>query len=308
MAAGPYSAQIQAAIRNLLAGNNTWTGTNTFSGSVLTPTLTGVQSITFSGTQSLVGTTADLTELRRSTNPQTFSVYNTFTSATNYERLSAYWTGNEAILEVQKGSGGGAARALTIGTVGAGAIRFQVNNANRWAIDSSPYELYPVADNAYDIGIASTNRVRTGYFGTSVVVGGNVGLTTTVLSLPDSASAALPSIRNSTANDGTGILFGSGRLGFGISGTEYARVNGSGIGLGTNSLFFASSISSAADTIVNRSSAGVLQVLGASSADTATLKANKLQITGLPAFVASDKYVVVDSSGNFHVSALGPAS
>lgn len=34
MAAGPYTAQIQRALAGLLAGDNTWTGTNTFSGSV----------------------------------------------------------------------------------------------------------------------------------------------------------------------------------------------------------------------------------------------------------------------------------
>lgn len=36
--------------------------------------------------------------------------------------------------------------------------------------------------------------------------------------------------------------------------------------------------------------------------------ATTIQATGLGAFVASDKYVVVDSSGNFHKSALGPIS
>lgn len=33
-----------------------------------------------------------------------------------------------------------------------------------------------------------------------------------------------------------------------------------------------------------------------------------VRITTLGAFVASDKYVVIDSSGNLHISALGPAS
>jgi hypothetical protein len=53
---------------------------------------------------------------------------------------------------------------------------------------------------------------------------------------------------------------------------------------------------------------GTLSIQSFAGADTATVKANKLQITGLPAFVALDKYVTVDSSGNFHISALGPAS
>lgn len=40
-AQGPFPAQIQAAIRALLAGNNTWTGTNTFNDVVVTGTCTG---------------------------------------------------------------------------------------------------------------------------------------------------------------------------------------------------------------------------------------------------------------------------
>lgn len=53
---------------------------------------------------------------------------------------------------------------------------------------------------------------------------------------------------------------------------------------------------------------GTLQILSKTGADTATAKVNKLQITGLGAFAAGDKYVIADATGNFHVSALGPAS
>lgn len=69
---GPYSAQIQRAIAGLLAGNNTWTGTNTFSGGAVIPTFTGVNSITFSGGQAIDGSVADVTTLSRSTNSQRF--------------------------------------------------------------------------------------------------------------------------------------------------------------------------------------------------------------------------------------------
>lgn len=34
----------------------------------------------------------------------------------------------------------------------------------------------------------------------------------------------------------------------------------------------------------------------------------RLKVSNLPAFAASDKYLIVDASGNVHVSALGPAS
>lgn len=38
------------------------------------------------------------------------------------------------------------------------------------------------------------------------------------------------------------------------------------------------------------------------------LTATTFNVSALPAFVAADKYVIVDASGNFHQSALGPAS
>jgi hypothetical protein len=38
------------------------------------------------------------------------------------------------------------------------------------------------------------------------------------------------------------------------------------------------------------------------------VQAGRVRIQGLSAFVASDKYVVIDSNGNLHASAVGPAS
>lgn len=49
---------------------------------------------------------------RNGTNPQTFNIYNTFTSSTNHERLRLGWSSNVAIIGTEKGSGGGTARAL----------------------------------------------------------------------------------------------------------------------------------------------------------------------------------------------------
>jgi hypothetical protein len=51
-------------------------------------------------------------------NAQTFNIYNTFTSATNHERLRLAWASNVAILGTEKGSGGGTARALELQTDG----------------------------------------------------------------------------------------------------------------------------------------------------------------------------------------------
>jgi hypothetical protein len=61
---------------------------------------------------------ANTLALRNAANAQTFNIYNTFTSATNHERLRLAWASNVAILGTEKGSGGGTARNLEIQTDG----------------------------------------------------------------------------------------------------------------------------------------------------------------------------------------------
>jgi hypothetical protein len=55
---------------------------------------------------------------RNFANPQTFRIYNTFTDATNFERLSLRWASSVAIIGTEKGSVGGSARALEFQTDG----------------------------------------------------------------------------------------------------------------------------------------------------------------------------------------------
>jgi uncharacterized phosphosugar-binding protein len=57
---------------------------------------------------------ADTLAMIRSTNPQTFRIYNTYTDASNYERLSLRWASSVAIIGTEKGSVGGSARALEL--------------------------------------------------------------------------------------------------------------------------------------------------------------------------------------------------
>lgn len=61
---------------------------------------------------------AAMMALRNSTNAQQLNIYNTYTSSTSYERLALDWktTANTARLVTQKGSGGGTARDLALGT------------------------------------------------------------------------------------------------------------------------------------------------------------------------------------------------
>jgi len=51
-------------------------------------------------------------EMVSSTNAQTFRLYNTFTSSTNFERGFLRWSGNALQIGTEKGSGGGTAREL----------------------------------------------------------------------------------------------------------------------------------------------------------------------------------------------------
>ena len=55
---------------------------------------------------------------RNAANPQTFNIYNTYTSATNHERGFLRWSSNVFQIGTEKGSGGGTARALEFQTDG----------------------------------------------------------------------------------------------------------------------------------------------------------------------------------------------
>jgi len=144
---GPYSAQIQRAIAGLLAGNNTWTGTNTFTGAVIYSGGITTPSITFTGGQSLVGSTADVTVLSRSTNLQEF-------------RLGP----SGDCLSFQKGTGSG-----FIQTSSSDNLNLGVNNTQYWRLEGTTGHFGAVTDNVNDIGASGANRPRTLYAGTSVV-------------------------------------------------------------------------------------------------------------------------------------------
>jgi hypothetical protein len=74
---------------------------------------------------------SDTLAQRRSTNAQTFNIYNTFTSATNHERGFLKWSSNVFQIGTEKGSGGGTARDLVFQTDG--TTRFTIAAAG--AID-----------------------------------------------------------------------------------------------------------------------------------------------------------------------------
>jgi hypothetical protein len=67
---------------------------------------------------------ANVLSQRNGTNAQTFRLYNTFTSGTNFERLNFRWASNEFILDAEKGSGGGTLRGIKIGSATSSLLGF----------------------------------------------------------------------------------------------------------------------------------------------------------------------------------------
>ena len=80
--------------------------------------------IQISGQVTLIGGGSHTLEQRSATNAQAFRVYNTFTSATSYERLSIGWSGNVCTLTTEKGSAGGTLRGLKIGDAATALVGF----------------------------------------------------------------------------------------------------------------------------------------------------------------------------------------
>lgn len=127
----------------------------------LAAALTGIDSLTFSGGQSLVGTTANVTELRNSTNGQELRIGPT----TGYLRVIKN-AGAEAIIR----------------TSDAFSLRLGANNSSYWDIGTSGH-LTALTDNTYDIGASGATRPKNAYIAGFVDVplykaGGTSGVAT----------------------------------------------------------------------------------------------------------------------------------
>ena len=68
-----------------------------------------------SGDLSLLRDAANTLALRNGTNAQTFNIYNTYTDASNYERMQIYWTANTALIGMSAAGTGTANRILQVG-------------------------------------------------------------------------------------------------------------------------------------------------------------------------------------------------
>ena len=120
---------------------------------------------------------------RNSTNAQTFRLYNTYTDASNYERLGVNWSGNTATIQTEN-AGTGSARILNINSA---TTIFQVNGVGKWGIDAA--ELYPTVDNSqtlgtpsfrikniYTLGLTASTTIQTGGYTVATLPTGVVGM------------------------------------------------------------------------------------------------------------------------------------
>jgi hypothetical protein len=110
---------------------------------------------------------------RNGTAGQLLNIYDTYTSATNFESLAIGVNtvdvgANTFSILTRQGSGGGSAQTLNLGTTGNVNLSFITNGGFRWHMTGSGHFIAN-ADNIFDIGATGATRPRTGYFGTSVV-------------------------------------------------------------------------------------------------------------------------------------------
>jgi hypothetical protein len=85
------------------------------------------KSIAFGTTTSntsLISESSGTLSLVNQANSQSFRIYNTFTSSTNFERLNLRWASNEFILDAEAGSSGGTLRGIKIGGVTTSLLGF----------------------------------------------------------------------------------------------------------------------------------------------------------------------------------------
>ena len=95
-----------------------------------------------SGETALIADAADVLAMRRGANPSTFRLYNTYTDASNHERLSLRWASNVAIIGTEK-AGTGSARALAIQTDG--TTRINIGTAGQLGFFGAAAAAQPTA-------------------------------------------------------------------------------------------------------------------------------------------------------------------
>lgn len=139
---------------------------------------------------------ADTLELRRTTNAQTFRVYNTFTDASNYERFQISFSAGICTLGAANAGTGG---ALTIDVNATNNLRLCTNGTARFVVSNSTGHMIANADNTYDFG-GSSNRARDVYCARDLYrPGGTQAVFRTSAAITSGAGAGAGTLTNAPA-------------------------------------------------------------------------------------------------------------
>jgi hypothetical protein len=155
---------------------------------------------------------ADVLNLRRTTNPQTLRVSNTWTDGSNYEIGVFRWNSN--VLEVgTEAAGTGSGRHLRFKSSGSSSVYVAPGGTDSYYFNSNG--LMFATDNAKDIGASGATRPRNIYVGSDIVAGGSFRGET--LQLTDgrstpSATVGLAKIYVDTADGDLKVIFGDGTI------------------------------------------------------------------------------------------------
>jgi hypothetical protein len=126
-------------------------------------------NIGFSGDVNLWRDAANTLALRNGTVAQSFRIYNTYTDASDYERVAFAAQSNNFDLYSEFAGAGVSTRKIRIYTTGQGNVELGTDGTIRWYVTGSQGHFLANVDNTYDIGASGANRPRSGFFGTSVV-------------------------------------------------------------------------------------------------------------------------------------------
>lgn len=233
----------------------------------------------------LVRDAADTFAQRRTTNPQTYRLYETFSSSTSFGSFqikantgAAYQIGSAI------GSAGGTNRDLAFGHWNsAGTFTSALSIATTGAATFAGDLLF--TDATYDIGKSGATRPRDGFFSRNMTIGSL--LTTSTINMPGNANVNTGGITAGTsyglyfANNGTSLHYahnGTSIFSFGSFAPHFSGTPTTAVGFGFGAT------STAGDVFLQRDAAGILHQRNSTNAQTFRLAETYTSTTSFGAF------------------------
>ena len=190
----------------------------------------------------LIRDAANIFAQRNSTNAQTFRLYNTYTDASNYERLSVDWstTANTATITTQN-AGTGTARSLQILSAGdvflqpaSGKATYIGANGNLTSgvLMDNAANFKPYNNNTVSLG-TSSNKFTTGFFSGVVTTNSDASINTVTVGLGGGAVST-----NTAVGSGAMVATatGTGNAAFGASTLTALTSGNNNLGVGAYAL------------------------------------------------------------------------